>query len=104
MSVLNQQKRQVIERNFSLAVDFLNHKFGKTQVYLPEVPSYLYKGKRSKLEIRVCPSPHIANINVRIICFKSFDREPAYECNYDLDGLSIPMFQRAIDELVSQIE
>ena len=104
MSVLDKQKRQAIGRNFSLVVDFLDRKFQKTPIYLQEAPCYFYKGKKSKLEITVFSNPQIAKVDVRIIGLKNYDREPAYECRYDLDGLSIAMFQRAIDDLISKME
>ncbi len=104
MKALDQRKRQAIHHNFSSVVDFLDRKFSRTPVYLPEAPCYLYKGKKSKLEITVFSNPQIGKVDVRIIGLKNYDREPAYECSYDLAGLSIPMFQRAIDDLISKFE
>lgn len=104
MTVLDKQKQQAIELNFSLIVDFLDRKLRKTQLYLPEVPSYFYKGNESKLEITVFSNPKIAKIDVRIINLKNYDREPSFECSYDLDGLSLPMFQKAIDNLIAKIK
>ena len=104
MSVLDKQTRQAIDRNFSLVVDFLNRKFHKTPIYLQEAPCYFYKGKKSKLEITVFSNPQIAKIDVRIIGLKNYDREPAYECRYDLERLSIAVFQKAIDDLISKME
>ena len=93
---------QAIKGNFSLVVGFLERKFRKTPVHLSETPCYFYRGNKSKLEITVFSNPQIAKIDVRMISFKNYDREPSYECSYDLDGLSIAMFQRAIDELMSR--
>ena len=103
MTVLDKQKQQAINRNFSLVVAFLDRKFRRTHLYLPEVPSYLYKGSESKLEITVFSNPKIAKIDVRMIGLKNYDREPSFECSYDLDGLSMTMFQRHIDNLISTI-
>ena len=104
MTVLNEQKKQAIGRNFSLVVDFLNRRFRKTPLQLTEIPSYLYKGSKSKLEITVFPNPKIAKIDVRIIGLKNYDREPAFECSYDLDGLSMTKFQGDIDDLISRMD
>ena len=103
MTALNQQQRQAINRNFSSVVDFLDRKFSRSKIYLPEVPSYMYKGSRSKLEITVLSHPKVAEINVRIIGLRDYEREPAFERNYDLYGLSMAGFQRDIDDLVSQM-
>lgn len=103
MTILDQQKQQAINRNFSLVVDFLDRKFHRTHLYLPEVPSYLYKGSKSKLEITVFSNPKIAKIDIRMIGLKNYDREPSFECSYDLDGLSMTKFQRHIDDLISTI-
>ena len=104
MTILDQQRRQAIDRNFSLVVDFLERKFRKARVHLPEVPSYFYKGNKSKLEITVFSNPQIAKIDVRIINIRNYDREPSFECSYDLDGLSITTFQRQIDDLISRMD
>ena len=104
MTVLDERKRQVIRQNFSLVVDFLDREFRKTPIHLQETPCYFYKGNKSKLEITVLPDPRIAKVNVRITGIRSFDREPYYECSYDLDGLSIAVFQRAIDDLISKMD
>ena len=104
MTVLDERRRQDIRRNFSLVVDFLDRKFRKTPIHLQETPCYFYKGSKSKLEITVLPDPRIAKINVRITGIRSFDREPYYECSYDLDGLSIAVFQKAIDDLISRMD
>ena len=103
MTALDRQKRQAIDRNFSLVVDFLDRNFHKNQIQLPEIPSYSYKGKTSKLEIAVFSNPQIAKIDVRIIGLKNYDREPSFECNYDLEGLSISTFKRQIDDLISKM-
>ena len=104
MNALDQRKRQNINRNFSLVVDFLNRKFSTTPIHLQEAPCYFYKGNKSKLEITVSPNPQIAKVDVRMIGLKNYDREPSYECSYDLDELSLPMFQRAIDDLISRMD
>jgi hypothetical protein len=104
MTALDERKRQTISRNFSLVVDFLDRKFRKTPIHLQETPCYFYKGNKSKLEITVLPDPRIAKVNVRIIGFKSFDREPYYQCSYDLDRLSIAVFQRDIDDLIFRMD
>ena len=104
MTALDERRRQAINRNFSLVIDFLNRKFRKTQVHLQEAPCYFYKGNKSKLEITVFSNPQIAKIDVRMIGLKNYDREPSYECSYDLDGLSIAIFQRAIDDLISRMD
>ena len=103
MTILDRQKRQAIDQNFSSVVDFLDRKFGKSRLHLPELPSYLYKGKESKLEITVFPNPRIAKIDVRIIDLNNYDREASFECSYDLDGLSMAAFQRHIDDLMYKI-
>lgn len=103
MTVLGQQRRQAIEQNFSLVVNFLDRKFRKTQIHLPEVPSYFYKGSESKLEVTVFSDPKIAKIDIRMISLNDYDREPSFECSYDLDGLSMTVFQRHIDDLISTI-
>ena len=104
MKALNERKRQNIHRNFSLVVDFLERKFRTTPIHLQEAPCYFYKGNKSKLEITVSSNPQIAKVDVRMIGLKNYDREPSYECSYDLDGLSIAIFQRAIDDLVSRMD
>ncbi|MBE9042984.1 hypothetical protein IQ255_00940 [Pleurocapsales cyanobacterium LEGE 10410] len=103
MTILDERRRQAINRNFSLVVDFLDRKFRKTQVHLQESPCYFYKGNKSKLEITVFSNPQIAKIDVRLIGLKNYDREPSFECSYDLDGLSMTQFQRHIDDLISAI-
>lgn len=102
--ILDERKRQAIDRNFSDVVDFLDRKFRKTPIHLQETPCYFYKKSKSKLEITVLPDPRIAKVNVRITGIRSFDREPYYECSYDLDGLSIAVFERAIDDLISEMD
>lgn len=92
-----------IDLNFSSVVSFLDRKLSKTQLYLPEVPSYSYKGRESKLEIIVYPNPRIAKIVAKIISLKDYAREAAYECSYDLNELSMTTFQRDIDDLISKI-
>ena len=104
MTVLDKQKQQAIELNFSKVVDFLDRKFRKTQIHLTQVPSYFYKGSKSKLEITVHSNPQLAKIDVRIINLKNYDREPSFECSYDLDVLSMTMFQRHIDDLISKLD
>lgn len=103
MTVLNQQRKQAINRNFSSVIDFLDRNFYKSRIQLPGVPSYLHKGKTSKLEITVFSNPKIAKIDVRIIGLNNYDREPAFECNYDLEGLSMSTFKREIDDLISRM-
>ena len=104
MTVLDERKRQAIDRNFSLVVDFLNRRFRKAPIHLQEVPSYFYKGNESKLEITVYPNPKTAKIDVRMIDLTNYDREPAFECSYNLDELSITAFQRDIDDLIFKID
>ena len=103
MTALDQRRRQAINRNFSLVVDFLDRNFHKNQIQLPEVPNYSYKGKTAKLEITVFSNPKIAKIDVRIISLKNYDREPSFEDNYDLEGLSISTFKRQIEDLISRM-
>ena len=102
-TALDKQKMQKIEHNFSLVVDFLDRKLRKTNIHLSEVPYYFYNGNESKLEITVFSNPGIAKIDVRMIKLKNYDREPFFECSYDLDGLSMATFQSHIDDLRSQI-
>lgn len=104
MTTLNKQKVQAIERNFSLVVDFLDRKLRRTNVHLSEVPCYFYKGNESKLEIRVFSDPRIGKIDLRILNLRNYDREPSLQCNYDLDELSIAMFQKRVDDLISEIK
>ena len=104
MTVLNQQQRQAINLNFSSVVDLLDRKFHRTPLYLPEVPSYIYKGNESKLEITVFSDPTIAQIDIRMIDLNNYDREPSFECSYDLYGLSISEFQRHIDDLRRKVK
>ena len=103
MAVLNRQKQQAIDLNFSLVVDFLDRKFHKTHLQLPEVPSYMYKGSESKLEITVFSNPKIAKIDVRMLSLNNYDREASFECSYDLYGLSMTTFQRHIDDLILRL-
>ena len=103
MTALNKQRQQAINRNFSSVVNFLDRKLKKTSVHLTETPCYFYKGKESKLEITVFSNPRIATIDVRIINIRNFDREPSFECSYELDGLSMTMFERAINDLIAQL-
>jgi len=104
MKVLNERQRQNYNQNLAAVIDFLNHKLGKTQIHLLESPCYIYQGNKSKLEIVVFANPQIGKIDVRIITLHSYDREPAYEHSYDLDGLSVPMFIRAIEDLMSRMD
>ncbi|MGD1922555.1 MAG: hypothetical protein ACFCAD_28865 [Pleurocapsa sp.] len=104
MKALDERKRQAVNSNSSLVIDFLNRKFRTTPIHLVEAPCYFYKGKKSKLEITVFSNPQIAKVDVRIIGLKNYDREPVYECSYDLASLSIPTFQRSIEDLISQFE
>ena len=104
MNLFNQQQRQNIDRNVASVIDFLNYKFRKTQVHLTESPCYFYRGNKSKLEVIVFSNPQIGKIDVRMIGLKNYDREPAYECSYDLDGLSVAAFKRAIEDLISRMD
>ena len=104
MKVINERQRQNINSNLALVIDFLNHKFRKTQVHLTESPCYFYRGSRSKLEIIVFSNPQIGKIDVRMIGLKNYDREPSYECSYDLNGLSVAAFKRAIEDLISRMD
>ena len=104
MTSFDQYRRQTGDRNFALVIDFLERKFSKTRVQLPDVPCYFYKGSKSKLEIKVLSNPPIAKIDVRIMNIKNFDREPSYECSYDLKGLSISTFQSQIEDLISRMD
>ena len=70
MKALDERKRQAINHNSASVINFLDHKFQKTRVYLPEAPCYFYKGKKSKLEITVFSNPQIAKVDVRIITLK----------------------------------
>ena len=101
MTALNKQKAQAIERNFSKVVDFLDHKFRKTRIHLSEAPCYFYRGNKSKLEITAFSNPTIAKIDVRVISLGNYEREPSFECSYDLDGLSMATFQRHMEDLIS---
>ncbi|MEL6494184.1 MAG: hypothetical protein AAFQ41_03550 [Cyanobacteria bacterium J06623_7] len=92
-----------IAGNVSAVTNFLDRKFRRTQVHLSEAPCYFYLGNRSKLEVTVFSNPQIAKVDVRIITLKSYDREPAYEHSYDLNGLSVAMFIRSIEDLMSQM-
>ena len=103
MTAFNGQKQQTINQNLALVVNFLERKFRKNSIHLQEVPSYLYKGNKSKLEITIFSNPQIAKIDVRIIGLKNYDREPAFECSYDLARLSMGSFQRQIEDLISKM-
>ncbi len=103
MSLLDKYDRQAIDRNFSSVVSFLDSRFEKTYLKFSDVPCYLYKGNESKLEVTVFANPRIAKIDVRMISLKNYDREPAFECSYDLDGLSMTMFKNSINDLISKI-
>lgn len=103
MTVLDRYQQQPIDRNFSSVVNFLERRLRKTPIYLPEVPSYFYKGSEFKLEVTVYSNPRIAKTYVRMINLKNFDREAAFECSYDLDRLSMTEFQRQIDDLISKV-
>jgi len=104
MTALDGRRRQAINQNCSSVVDFLDRKFRKTQIHLRETPCYFYQGNKSKLEVTVFSNPQIAKVDVRMIGLKNYDREPSYECSYDLDTLSVSMFQRAIDDLISRMD
>ena len=103
MTALDKQRQHKIDRNFSLIVDLLDRKLSKPTINLSEVPNYFYKGNESKLEITVFSNPRIATIDVRMIKLKNYDREPFFECSYDLNELSMATFERAIDDLISQV-
>lgn len=103
MTILHRQEMQTINDKFSLVVDFLDRKLRKTNVHLTETPCYFYKGNKAKLEITVFSNPRIAKIEARIIKLANHDREPSFECSYDLAGLSMTTFQKAIDDLISEI-
>ena len=103
MNALDKQKVQAIEHNFSLVVDFLDRKLGKSNIHLSEVPCYFYKGNELKLEITVFSEPRIAKIDLRMINLRNYDREPSFQCSYDLDELSITMFKKRIDDFISEI-
>ena len=104
MTLLNNRTRQTISQNFDSVVNYLERKFSKTQIHLPEVPSYRYTGSKSKLEITVFSNPQIAKVDVKMISLNDYEREPAFEANYDLAGLSIATFQRDIDDLISRMD
>ncbi|MEL6928280.1 MAG: hypothetical protein AAFO95_06580 [Cyanobacteria bacterium J06600_6] len=93
-----------MSESVSTVVNFLDRKFSRTQVHLLEAPCYYYMGNKSKLEITVFSNPQIAKIDVRMITLKSYDREPSYECSYDLKGISVPMFIRSIEDLMSRMD
>ncbi|VEP18364.1 conserved hypothetical protein [Hyella patelloides LEGE 07179] len=102
MTALDKQKVQAIERNFSNVVDFLDRKLHKTNIHLKEVPCYFYQGNESKLEITVFSNPRIATIDVRMINVRNDAREPYFECSYDLADLSMTVWEKAIDDLISK--
>ena len=104
MNTFNQQQRPNINRNLDSVIDFLDRKFHKTRVHLIESPCYFYLGNKSKLEVVVFSNPQIGKIDVRMIGLKNYDREPAYECSYDLNGLSVAAFKRAIEDLISRMD
>lgn len=104
MTALGKQEMQAINRNFSLVVDFLDSKFRKTQIHLARVPSYFYQGNKSKLEITVFSNPSIAKVDVRMLSLKNYDREPSFECTFDLVNFSMPNFVRSIDDLISRMD
>lgn len=103
MAIINAQQQQTIHRNFSSVVEFLDRKFSRSQIYLQEVPSYIYKGRKAKLEVTVFSNPQIGKVDIRLIKLKNYDREPAFECSYDLSGLSMGSFTRHIDDLISKL-
>ncbi len=100
---LDQHKMYSIDRNFSSVIDFLDRKLRKTSVQLVEAPCYFYLGNEAKLEVTVFSNPRIASVDVRMMKLKNYDRDPYFERSYDLKGLSITMFQKDIDDLISQI-
>ena len=104
MTALDKRNRQAIQSNFSQVIDFLDTKLRKTSVHLSEAPCYFYTGKELKLEVTVFSNPTIATIKVRILNLRNYDREPSFECSYDLDGLSIAMFQERINDLIAEID
>lgn len=104
MTALDKQKARAIESNFNLVVDFLDRRLSKTNVQLSKTPCYFYNGSDSKLEIIVFSNPGIATIDIRLMRLKSDDKEPYFESSYDLDGLSMNTFKKAIDDLVFQIK
>ena len=104
MTALDKRNRQAIQHNFSEVIDFLDTKLRKTNVHLSEAPCYFYKGKELKLEVTVFSNPTIAKIKVRTLNLRNYDREPSFECSYDLDGLSINMFQERINDLINEID
>ncbi len=100
---LDKHKMYSIDRNFSSVIDFLDRKLRKTSVHLVETPCYFYLGHEAKLEVTVFSNPRIASVDVRMMKLKNYDRDPYFERSYDLKGLSITMFQKDIDDLISQI-
>ncbi|MEM8676139.1 MAG: hypothetical protein AAGF83_20060 [Cyanobacteria bacterium P01_G01_bin.67] len=105
MTIFNNRQYQAFNSNLDPSiVNYLERKFRRTSVHLPEVPSYFYLGNKSKLEVTIHSNPQIAKIDVRIIGLKNYDREPAFECSYDLAGLSASRFQREIDDLISRMD
>lgn len=104
MPALNKQEMQAIDRNFSLVVDFLDRTLSKPTINLSDVPCYFYQRNETKMEIVVFSDPRIAKIDVRMIKLKNYDREPFFEESYDIDGLSMTMFERAIVDLISKVD
>ncbi|WP_253274245.1 hypothetical protein [Myxosarcina sp. GI1] len=103
MTLLDKYDRQAIDRNFASVVSFLDSKFDKTYLRSSEVPSYFYKGNKFKLEVTVFANPRIAKIDIRVISLKSYDRESAFECSYNLNELSMDMFKSSINYLISTL-
>ena len=48
-------------------------------------------------------NPTIAKVDIRMIDLNNYDREPSFECSYDLYGLSMTEFQRHINNLIREV-
>ena len=95
---------QTIDDKFSSIINFLDRKLHKTSVHLVEAPCYFYLGNEAKLEVTVFSNPRIATVDVRMMKLKNYDRDPYFERSYDLNGLSVTMFEKDIDDLISEIK
>ncbi|MEL6439773.1 MAG: hypothetical protein AAFQ80_11025 [Cyanobacteria bacterium J06621_8] len=104
MAVFSNHRSQANRQDLDSVIKFLDRKFRRTSVHLPDVPCYFYLGKKSKLEVVVHSNPPIARIDVRIMGMKNYDREPAFESSYNLAGLSASKFQREIEDLISRMD
>lgn len=89
--------------NFASVINYLNSRMRTTSVQLVDNPCYFLVGNKAKIEITVYSNPRVGTVDIRMMKLKNFDREPFFETRHDIATLSMPAFEREIENLISQL-